>query len=179
VDLLIESERLLIRRFELRDVPSLIWLSSDPTVAEAASELGTTPDQSAAYIEEQQALQPFERDALFDLAIVSRADDAVIGMITLINRGDHGELGFALHSDHRGQGLATEASAAVIDHAFAALGMIRIAAEAGVGNAPSRRVLERLGMTHERTGPGLDGAPAAFYGISKDHWQSPVAKGTG
>jgi ribosomal-protein-alanine N-acetyltransferase len=169
VDLLIESERLLIRRFEIRDVPALNWLSADPTVAEAASELGTTPEQSAAYIEEQQALQPFQRDALFDLAIATRPDDAVIGMLTLINRGDHGELGFAPHSDHRGRGLATEAAAAMIDYAFAELGMIRIAAEAAVGNAPSRRVLERLGMTHERIGPGLDGSPAAFYGVSKDH----------
>jgi len=104
VDLLIESERLLIRRFEMRDVDALNWLSADPTVAEAASELGTTPEESAAHVEEQRALQPFQRDALFDLAIASRSDDAVIGRLTLLNRGDHGDLGFALHSDHRGGG---------------------------------------------------------------------------
>ena len=36
-----------------------------------------------------------------------------------------------------------------------------------------------LDMTHERTGPGLDGAPAAFYGIGKDDRESPVAKADG
>ncbi len=65
----------------------------------------------------------------------------------------------------------------MIDHAFAELGMIRIAAEAGVASAPSRRVLERLGMTHERT--GIDDAPAAFHGISRDEWKSRAASGEG
>jgi RimJ/RimL family protein N-acetyltransferase len=174
VPLPIESERLLIRRFEMRDVPGIVKLSSDPTVDEAAPELGATPEAAASYVDRQQALQPFQPDALFDLAITRRSDGALLGMLTLINRGATGELGYALHSDHRGEGFGTEAAAALVAFAFAELGMTRVTAETAVTNQPSRRVMERLGMQLEETRPDRDGVEAFVYGIDRDDWESEV-----
>ena len=49
-----------------------------------------------------------------------------------------------------GQGVASEAVAAVVGHAFSHLGYQRLIAETQAGNLPSRRLLEKLGMVRER-----------------------------
>jgi [ribosomal protein S5]-alanine N-acetyltransferase len=56
------------------------------------------------------------------------------------------EIGYLLHPDHWGQGLATEALLAVIPHLFAQHPMDALTAEADPRNTPSLRLLERLGF---------------------------------
>ncbi|MEM7168840.1 MAG: GNAT family N-acetyltransferase [Pseudomonadota bacterium] len=57
------------------------------------------------------------------------------------------ELGFRLVPTARGRGLAREAAEAVLDDAFTRLDMPLVYAFADKDNLPSRRLLERLGMT--------------------------------
>jgi ribosomal-protein-alanine N-acetyltransferase len=61
------------------------------------------------------------------------------------------ELGVHLRHDAGGRGLATEASRAVIDHAFSALGATALFAGHHPDNAASRRLLTKLGFvfTHD------------------------------
>jgi RimJ/RimL family protein N-acetyltransferase len=56
------------------------------------------------------------------------------------------EVGYALGSAHRGQGYATEALQALIDHAFGALGVGRLVAGTGRENVGSIALLRRVGM---------------------------------
>jgi RimJ/RimL family protein N-acetyltransferase len=56
------------------------------------------------------------------------------------------ELLFALDPPWRGRGLCTEAARAVLDFAFRDLGLRRVEGFANPANAPSWRVLERVGM---------------------------------
>ena len=49
-----------------------------------------------------------------------------------------------------GQGYATEAARALIDHAFGDLGLDRLEADARVSNPASRRVLEKCGFQWSR-----------------------------
>lgn len=58
------------------------------------------------------------------------------------------EIGWHFHPDAWGHGYATEAAAAVRDHAFAR-GLERIVAVTNPANTASQRVCLRLGMTHE------------------------------
>ena len=58
-------------------------------------------------------------------------------------------LGYWLSRAAAGQGLATEGCAAVLLWAFDALGLERITVEAATGNAPSLRVIAKLGFTRE------------------------------
>ena len=66
-----------------------------------------------------------------------------------------------------GQGLGTEAGRAVLDHAFATLGLQEVMADVDEPNAPSIRMLEKLGMTL-RSRAVVDGRPLLYYGISRD-----------
>jgi RimJ/RimL family protein N-acetyltransferase len=56
------------------------------------------------------------------------------------------EVGYWLHPDARGRGLATRATALMLDHVFATLGVQLVTAGAAADNTASRSVLERLGF---------------------------------
>ena len=56
------------------------------------------------------------------------------------------EIGYWLGVPYWGNGYATEAARAVIDHAFTALGIDKLEAGARVSNPASRRVLEKCGF---------------------------------
>ena len=56
------------------------------------------------------------------------------------------EIGFILHPDCWGQGLGSEAVAAVIDHGFKTRGLSEITADVDPRNQASVRFLEKLGF---------------------------------
>ncbi len=60
-----------------------------------------------------------------------------------------GELGYWLLPEHWGRGIATECVGAMLEHAYGAMGLHRVAAEVDVENHTSRRLLDRLGFRLE------------------------------
>jgi len=85
------------------------------------------------------------------LAIARRsAPAALLGTISLRRDGaTAAELGYWLAADAWGDGLASEATRAIVELGFGELGLRRIYAEVMVGNSASERVLAKLGMTYE------------------------------
>jgi len=65
------------------------------------------------------------------------------------------EVGWRLARETWGRGYASEAAAAAAQFAFERLELEEIVAIATESNAPSRRVMERLGMRHDAAG-GFD-----------------------
>ena len=60
------------------------------------------------------------------------------------------EVGYHVRVALQGRGLATEAAAACCDHARDILGVDRLIAIIALGNRPSQRVAEKLGLALER-----------------------------
>ena len=60
-----------------------------------------------------------------------------------------GEIGWCLHPDAQGRGLATEGAQAILRLGFVELGLHRIVAGCDPRNAASLRVMDRLGMRRE------------------------------
>jgi RimJ/RimL family protein N-acetyltransferase len=58
------------------------------------------------------------------------------------------EIGWRLASAHWGRGLATEGAQAVVRHAFQVLALRELVSFTVPANVRSRRVMEKLGMTH-------------------------------
>jgi RimJ/RimL family protein N-acetyltransferase len=86
------------------------------------------------------------------LAIELRETGTVIGEVLLKWASDtdrQGEIGFALHTDYQGKGLAAEAAREVLRLGFEELGLHRICAVLDDRNKPSAQLLERLGMRRE------------------------------
>ena len=79
-------------------------------------------------------------------------DGAFVGWFCLWPQGDgSAELGYRLRRATWGQGLAFEGAKMLVDWGFASAGYARITASTMAVNLASRRVMEKIGMTHMRT----------------------------
>ena len=89
---------------------------------------------------------------LFQWAVTEPGHDRLVGTVTLVgwdrpNR--RCEIGFILHPDHTGRGLATRAVRTALAFAFGGMGLHRVEADADPDNAASLGLLERLGFQRE------------------------------
>lgn len=64
-------------------------------------------------------------------------------------------IGYDIDERHSGKGYATAAGRALVEYAFCRDGVRRIQVPVARGNAPSRRVLEKIGFSLEREQVGL------------------------
>jgi RimJ/RimL family protein N-acetyltransferase len=73
------------------------------------------------------------------------------------------EIGWRLAAEFWGRGLATEGARAVCDFGFESLGLDQIVSFTTAANSRSRRVMEKLGMSHDPADdfdhPSLPGHP--------------------
>lgn len=87
-------------------------------------------------------------------AVVHRESGEAVGQVGTKGGGPDAfgvvEIGYGLSPAVRGQGLATEAIGALIEHLRTASGITAVTAETAVSNVASQRVLEKNGF--ERTG---------------------------
>lgn len=86
------------------------------------------------------------------------------------------EIGYILHPDHWGQGLAAEAVGAVIDHVFSARSVPLLTADVDPANAASIRLLERLrfvktGFAERTWNIGGEWKDSLFYGLTHEAWR--------
>jgi RimJ/RimL family protein N-acetyltransferase len=146
----LEIERLALRRFPPADVDLLVELDSDSTVMRYLRGGAPTPRS----LIEQEILPRFLR---------SYAAHDGHGVWAAIEQAtDELELGYRLRQAAWGKGCATECARALIDNGFRQLGVRRVIASTYQDNLASRRVIEKLGMTLERTfRPTLADLPAA------------------
>lgn len=91
--------------------------------------------------------------------------------------GVQAEIGWCLDPAYHGQGLGTEAVAALLRICFDGLGLRRVVANCFAANVASWRLMERLGMRRElyavreslhRSGEWLD---AMGYALLADEWR--------
>jgi RimJ/RimL family protein N-acetyltransferase len=146
-----ETPRLLIRRFEAGDLPTLLAYRNDPDVARYQSWETMSEQEGRSLIAEQRTEEPGAPMSWFQFAFALKSTGELIGDAMLHVGGDTrlGEIGYTLATAHQKQGFAQEAMRAIIAYAFATLQLHRIHAVLDVRNTPSARLLERLGMRNE------------------------------
>lgn len=85
--------------------------------------------------------------------IEKKSEGEFVGLISLDPHHDGAdtEVSFQILPKFSGRGIATEVVTAVLDYAFAELKLPKVVAETQAANAASRRLLEKVGMTEERT----------------------------
>lgn len=146
----IETERLVLRRFNPGDASAFAAYRGEPAVARYQSWDETYSVADAERMVASLAdVHPGEPGEWFQFAVADRATDALVGDCGLhVDGRDPGraEIGYTLAPAHQGRGFATEAVEALASYAFGRLGIERIQATADERNAPSIRVVERLGF---------------------------------
>ena len=147
----LQGKRIRLRGPRKEDAQALFALFSDPAVMHYWSRPPmTTLGEAQGLIGEM--LDSFEQRSLLNWMITTRDDDGVIGTCTLFRidpRHRHAEIGYALRSDHWGQGLAHEAVNLMLDWAFRRFDLQRVEADIDPRNEGSRRLLLRLGFAIE------------------------------
>jgi RimJ/RimL family protein N-acetyltransferase len=149
----IETERLTLRAFTRGDVDAVFAYRQREDVARYLFDGPMSRESCAEAVQTRigQIALAAENDRI-TLAVVRRSDDVLVGEITLIWRSvvsHQGEIGYVFNPAFHGQGYAIEAVRALVALGLRGFGLHRIYARCDPRNAPSYRLMERLGMRRE------------------------------
>ena len=137
-----------LRPVQLEDWPRIHEWSQRPDVTQYQAWGPNTAAETRSFVEAAVLAASDRPQKRHALTIV--AGDLVVGLIEVTIRDSPegvAEFGYAVHPDHWGQGLATEAARAVADWTFANTDVAHLIAFTHPQNYGSQRVLERVGMT--------------------------------
>ena len=155
IHILLETNRLQLRRFTPADAEHIFALDNDPAVMRYINGGTSTPWQVVT----QQILPGFLRydDATPGFgfwAAIEKATGDFVGWFVFRPTGNDPQevtLGYRFHKTAWSKGYATEGAAALIDRGFAEWGVARVIATTYEENRASRRVMEKLGMRYVRS----------------------------
>lgn len=140
---MIQTERLIIRRFKSDDWKDLYAYLSDPDVV--CYEPYDVFSEEAC---KDEAARRAKDDSFW--AVCLKENGRLIGNIYLDKQEfDTWELGFVFHGDYQGHGYAAESAHVLIDEAIENRHLRRLIAMCNPENTKSWRLLERLGMRRE------------------------------
>lgn len=172
--------RLLLRPAAGADRMDLHRLERDPEVMRYLNGGRPTPLEPDADKDEGFLMPRGHADGLW--VVVEPQTGAFLGWVSLRLQGEAGDLGYRFRRDAWGLGYATEAASAVLADAFERRGLSRITAQTMAVNLASRRLMERLGMRHERTLfvdfpdalPGSEHGEVE-YAMTREQWRASSA----
>jgi RimJ/RimL family protein N-acetyltransferase len=145
----IQTDRLVLRRSIPEDADRISAYRSDPNVNRQQGWDRTDVDGVRADIVEMSRRSPGEPGGWVQFTVLDRRDGRIVGDVGLSlaePEMDVIKVGYTIAPEFQGAGLASEAIAALVDYAFAALGAEAVRAHASASNAPSIRVAEKVGM---------------------------------
>lgn len=166
---IVETERLILRRFREGDAEDLFAYLRAPTA---------TCFLSLKLADLAEAEAEVRKRALDDgsVAICLKQTGQVIGDLFGGGAGEEEEdgtssVGWNLNPRFGGQGYALEAAGALFDHLFRVKGFRRLYAYVEDHNRPSQRLCEKLGMRRE-------GLFIEFVSFTKDDAGNPIYENT-
>ena len=148
----LETERLVLRGLVAADAAALFAFRSDP-IEQRHNDAPLTRLAEAEELIERLAVEQVTRGGL-QWGLTVKPDDRVVGLLGYNYRvPEHRRagIGYDLTRSLWGRGLMFEAMQAVLDHGFGPLGLNRVEAHTNDENAPSIRLLRRLGFWREGT----------------------------
>ncbi len=160
----IETERLILREFQLTDAEFLYELNADPEVIQFTGDPAFASVQEAADL-----IKNYDQYKLYGYgrwSVITKEGNQFIGWCGLKNHPKEGfiDLGYRLFKSAWGNGYATEAAKACLEYGHYELGMKEIVARVLPENKASIRVIEKIGMTYFKTGTcGHDHDNALYY----------------
>ena len=155
---ILETKRLILRRWEDSDAESLYEYASDPDVGPIA---GWPAHRS---LEESRDVIRTVLTGKEAYAVCLKADNRAVGAIELklnghtdmTDRDDECELGYWIGKPFWDRGLMPEAARELLRHAFEDLGMTKVWAGCYEGNDRSRRVQEKVGFRYQWRSEDVD-----------------------
>ncbi len=153
MEILIETERLLIRELLPTDDLGMFEMDSDPEVHYYVE------PHTVKTIEESRKVIEFVREQYISngigrWAVVEKETNDFVGWLgfklmqtTVNNYTDFIDFGYRFRKKHWGKGYATEGSKAALEYGFKHLKYKEVYAMTDIANLASRRVLEKVGFS--------------------------------
>jgi RimJ/RimL family protein N-acetyltransferase len=165
MNIIIETNRLLLRTFTEDDAALLYELNLDPDVIRYTHD----PIKDLAHASEILEKVIIPQYALYNhgrWAVHVKTTLEFLGWCGLKYLAEKNEidLGYRYKKEGWGKGYATEAAYASIQYGFEKIGLKRIVARAEIDNIGSWKVLEKCGMTYIGD-EEVDGYPVKTYEI--------------
>lgn len=149
----LETERLLLRKVEMRDAEDMYEYSRDPLVAKHVLwDAHTSVRDTRGYI--RYMIRKYRAGEPSSWCIVEKSTDKAVGTIGYMwyqPENSACELGYSLARRCWNQGYMTEALRAVLDYTFLELGFNRVEAQHETENPASGAVMRKCGMQKEGT----------------------------
>ena len=164
----LETPRLILRAFCEKDLDVLADLMANADFMRFS--LGPqSREKTAEVLEKMQRRDRAGEPSQF--AVIFRADSQLIGFCGFFCQNVDGveriEIGYRLHPDYWGQGIATEAARAVRDHSFQVLKLDQVISLIHPDNIASTRVAKKNGVTVEKE-TVFYGFPTLVYAIDRE-----------
>lgn len=170
---MIETERLLMRKFTPDDLEKLIELRSDEEVIKY---LGGRTLQNPEAIKKrlQFYLDCYEKYGFGMCAMIWKETGEMFGWsgIQPLDDSDEIEVGYGMIKEFWGKGIGFECAKAWLKHGFEVAKLERIVAVADPDNKGSWRIMEKCGMNREKFEKHYN-MECVFYAISKDEFLNP------
>jgi RimJ/RimL family protein N-acetyltransferase len=166
MNIILETQRLFLRRFTEADALLIRELNSQPGVLQYIPEPIPASDKEAKEIIINIIL-PQYKNKLGRWAVHLKSNDEFIGWcgLKLVNKESDSyriDLGYRFMPSHWGKGYATEAAKSTLEYGHHHLLLEKIIAHAHIDNIASQKVLEKIGMQY--AGEGMDaGMPVKGY----------------
>jgi len=180
------TERLILRSFESDDVSAFAEVMFDKEAMRDLYAIGGAPDEPVGFAMWfiNDAITSWRKSGFGNWAVCANSSDLgldqrVIGFagflsaeLLLENPDEALEVGWGIHPGFGGRGLATEASAAVLEYGFDVIKADKIVAISSLENWRSRRLMERLGMIRSENGSPYGYDDCVLYAVTKGQWKS-------
>jgi RimJ/RimL family protein N-acetyltransferase len=171
----IETPRLLLRPWQTDDLAELTRLLADPEVTRylVLNEAFTLHDLAEV---SARTLEQWNHNGFGPWVAIEKATGRWVGRIGLneIHDGpysDKFEVGWELHQEFWGRGLATEGGRAAMRYGFEVVGLSRIMSASMATNVASRRVMDKCGLRFQGE-LHLPNTVMAWYAIDRAQWQA-------
>ena len=160
-----ETERLILVKTQLNDAPFILKLLNDESfIRNIRDSQVRTLDQARAHISEK-FLHSYDTHGFGMYLVKLKSTGEPIGVCGIVKRDtlDCPDVGYALLPEFSGKGYATEGAKAAMDHGYNTLGIKRIVGITSAENKASIKVLEKLGLTFEKTVPYEGGGESLLF----------------
>jgi RimJ/RimL family protein N-acetyltransferase len=151
MEVLLETQRMTLRRFTASDVDNLLALDGDAEVMRFLDD-GRVRTRERIERDTVPAILAGYHHGGGCWAAIDRTNGIFLGWASLRwDRAGVFELGYRMLRSTWGKGYATEAAKALVHKAFTELGAERVTATTMTVNAGSRRVMDKAGLRLVRT----------------------------
>jgi len=152
-NIILETERLILKEFNLNDAEFILTLLNTPTFLQFIGDKNVHALEDAKMYLEEGPMKSYEENG-FGLWLVSKKEDNIpVGMCGLINRPTliDIDIGFAFLPDYSGIGYGFEAASATMEYGKNGLGLDKVVAITDPSNTTSIKLLNKLGLHLEKT----------------------------